>query len=98
MRGTPRAVVLAEVEFMLDGGESPTRIAQALGIKPDSVAKSLWRSGRPELAVKFEQTRSRRHQKCVDCGARTSDPRHPRCRTCGCALREANRRNGRNAS
>ena len=68
MRGTPRDVVLDEVQFMLDAGESPGRIADALGIKPGSVAKSLWRSGRADLARIFEQDRAvEEPHPCTDC-------------------------------
>lgn len=97
-RGIARDVLVEEVEHMLSFGQSPVSIADSLGIKPDSVARGLWRAGRSDLAVTFEQARTRRHQSCVDCGARTSDPRHPRCRACGCRQREANRANGRYAA
>lgn len=97
-RGIARETLVDEVEHLLSFGQSPASIADSLGIQSDSVARGLFRAGRNDLAVKFEQVRSRRHQSCVDCGARTSDPRHPRCRSCGCREREANRANGRYAA
>lgn len=87
----PKAVVLEEVEHMLSFGEGPNRIAEALGIQVGSVAMSLWRSGRPELAVMFERAKPERNHPCVDCGDRVSNPRAQRCRPCGIAQREANR-------
>lgn len=92
MRGTPREVVLAEVEHMLSFGEPTNRIAEALGIKPGSVARSLSRSGRPDLAAKFERTRSQSESHaCKDCGATISRKVYDRCRPCGYAERERRR-------
>lgn len=94
MRGTPRAVILDEVEFMLDAGEAPGRIADALGIQPDSVAKSLWRSGRADLAVLFERRRAPDAMHgCADCGTPITR-RSERCRQCGYVEREARKRGG----
>jgi len=94
MRGTPRDVVLDEVQFMLDAGESPARIAAALGIKPESVAKSLWRSDRGDLARMFEQDRApEATHGCADCGAPITR-RHERCRPCGYGERERRRAAG----
>lgn len=91
MRGTPREIVVEEVEHMLGFGERPNRIAEALGIQSASVAKACWRAGRPDLAVKFEQTRRAiESHPCMDCGAAVKSPVAPRCRPCGHRERSAN--------
>lgn len=52
--GTPRYVVLEEVEWLTSFGVHPLRIAEQLGIKPAGIARSLHRSGRGDLASRFD--------------------------------------------
>jgi transposase-like protein len=42
-----------EVAWLLTSGESTQRIAQRLGLKPGSLARSLYRHGHPDLARPF---------------------------------------------
>lgn len=45
---------LEDIEWMLSSGESPTQIANRLGIKPQSVARFLYRCNETQLAHLFE--------------------------------------------
>lgn len=51
-----------EVEAM--SGVDPARICYALGLKPGSVAKAMYRAGRPDLAAPFNALdwHSRKHK------------------------------------
>lgn len=73
----------AEVEFLASMGASPVTIAQQLDVKADTLARSLYRAGRGDLARMFSPIieRERQHP-CADCPtivSRTSK----RCRPCG---------------
>lgn len=83
-----RAETVEEVEFLMSLGEPAEKIARRLGIHPESVARSLHRAGRPDLARKFRNRRGDRHRKhnCADCGAETWGTR---CRPCDLRKRRA---------
>lgn len=49
----PRLRRVAEVEESLSYGIEPRRIAADYGIKPDSLARTMHRAGRHDLAAKF---------------------------------------------
>lgn len=56
-----REALTEEVEFLLSLGESATAIAKDLGYsKPESLARRMWRHGRPDLAQAFERHRDKR--------------------------------------
>lgn len=53
----PRDVVLEEVTHLTEAGTPPEAIATALHAKPGTLARSLYRAGRPDLANPIERLR-----------------------------------------
>jgi len=47
-----RHLLAEDVEFMLDT-DHPLRIAERVGRKPGTIARALYREGRPDLAQPF---------------------------------------------
>ncbi|QIM19902.1 hypothetical protein G7075_00125 [Phycicoccus sp. HDW14] len=86
---TPRAVVVEEVEHFLGFGDRPLSIASHLGMRPESIARALYRAERPDLANRFEQLRGRtwlkpprpRTHPCADCSKQVTR-NAVRCREC----------------
>lgn len=54
------AEVIAEVEWLLDGGMHPLYIAEAIGRTTHALNKLMWRHGRSDLARLFDQSHQRR--------------------------------------
>jgi len=48
-----RDEMLAECEWLLDGGMSTIYIAQTIGKSPQAIAKAAWRAGKNELCNQF---------------------------------------------
>jgi hypothetical protein len=78
-----QAADIEEVEFLTRFGLGTDDIARRLGKQPGSLARSLYRAGRPELARPFwRQGRAERaSMSCADCGA-TIWRGALRCRAC----------------
>lgn len=73
-----RAALVEDVEWLLDSDETPSTIAARYGIASASVARALYRAGRPDLARRFENADIRRCATCPNhCTARAT-----RCRQC----------------
>lgn len=75
-----RAERVEFVEQQLSWGFNAQDIAADLGIDHNSVAKSMYRAGRPDLARRFEHWDERqpgrhyaRGYTCEECGGRRSD-------------------------
>ena len=84
-----RDAIAEDVEWLLSAGVGHTEIAARLKLKPGSVARALYRAGRPDLARPFNSLHVRsRDRQCVDCGGRCSHT-STRCTACGIAARNA---------
>jgi hypothetical protein len=89
----PKAEIVEEVEHMLSCSESPTAIAERLGLLAGSVARALYRAERPDLAVRFEAARrATRGKPCVECGQWVRTHQASRCKPCGYKERERTKR------
>jgi hypothetical protein len=52
-----------EVAMMLGAGRAPEAIARAYGVRQNSLARSMWRLGRPDLARRIETWDERPNRK-----------------------------------
>ena len=73
-----------DVEFLLTGGESPTRIPSRLGLSGTAITRSMYRASRPDLARLFEPLawRERPRGTCRICDGQTSKPTITTCWPC----------------
>lgn len=84
-----RADLVEDVEWMLDGGDTPTQILTRLATTPTAIARRLYRAGRPDLARLFNPTSvANRKRPCLDCGAPVHH-KSARCRPCAICARSA---------
>lgn len=85
-----RDYYIEEIEHMTSLGISPNEIAQRLGIKPASMARSMHRAERPDLAHLFASIAIRDRMKpCAEgCGAMVNH-KAARCHRCAMLKRRA---------
>jgi len=76
---------IEDVEFLLEQRTDPALIAERLGLSPAALAKSLYRSGRPDLANRFQRVvgQNRTPGVCKYCGGPTCRRERKSCTNCG---------------